>query len=54
MLKTRIDSELKKPKSDRKKSFLKSLLKEAKSLRRTIKEIKRDHSKKCPHCGKDL
>lgn len=53
-LKNRIDEELKKPKSERRKSSLKFMLKEAKSLKKVINDIRKEHSRKCPHCGNEI
>ena len=50
MLKKDLQKELSKAKSDRQKERLKKLIKEAKDLRDTIREIK----PKCPHCGNEI
>lgn len=49
-LKRDLNKELSKAKSDRQRSRLKSIVKEAKSLRDLVKKLK----PKCPHCGKSL
>ena len=51
---TKIEKEYDKPKKDRSKHRIKAYVMEAKSLKRMLKEAKRDHSIKCPHCGKVL
>ena len=50
VLKRDLQKELGKAKSDRQKERLKKLIKEAKELRNTIREIK----PKCPHCGGEI
>jgi len=47
-LKRDLKKELSKAKTDRQKTRLKSLLKEAKELRDLVRKLK----PKCPHCGK--
>lgn len=54
LIKQSIKAELKKPKKDRKKAALHSLLQDAKKLRQTIKRVKDEHTRKCPHCGKEI
>ena len=53
-LKRKIKKEYDKPKKDRSKHKIKAYVKEAKSLKRMLKDAKEDHSIKCPHCGKTL
>jgi|TARA_R100000742_G_C4201828_1_gene30705 predicted Holliday junction resolvase-like endonuclease len=50
-LKEDLKKELKKSKIDRRKDVMESLVKEAKGLQKTIKEVKEQTSQKCPHCG---
>lgn len=50
----RIQNELGKQKSKRNKEYLKKELKEAKKAKKLIKEVKKNHTKQCPHCGSDL
>ena len=52
--KGKIEKELAKPKAERTKIDLKSLLREAKGLKKTINKIKKDNSMSCPNCGHDL
>lgn len=49
-IKKDLNKEMEKAKGDRQKDRLKKLVKEAKELRNTVREIK----PKCPHCGKDI
>jgi hypothetical protein len=53
-LKNKIDREIKKPKKERSKVALKGFLDDAKRLKETIKTIKNDHARLCPHCGKEV
>jgi uncharacterized protein (UPF0212 family) len=54
LLKT-IEKEYEKPKKDRNKDFLKALSKEAKSLRKILKECRADMGTKCcPNCGHEV
>ena len=53
-LRKKIKKELDKPRKDRNRSALKDMLKEANSLKKTIKECKEHSTKKCPHCGEKL
>ena len=50
-LKEDLKKELKKSKIDRRKDVMESLVKEAKGLQKTIKEVKEQTSQICPHCG---
>lgn len=50
VLKRDLQKEFDKAKGERQKERLKKLIKEAKDLRNTIREIK----PKCPHCGGEL
>lgn len=50
LLKRDLKKELSKAKGDRQKERLNKLIKEAKDLRNTIREIK----PKCPHCGGEI
>lgn len=53
-LRKKIETELLKPKKDRSKHDLKSLLKSAQKLKKVIKDAKKSTAKKCPHCGGEL
>ena len=48
-MKKSIKTELERPSSERRKSWLKKQLKEAKELRNLLKEM--SDNKTCPHCG---
>ena len=50
----RIKKELDKHKSKRNREFLKQELKKAKKAKKLIKEVKKHHTKQCPHCGGDI
>lgn len=50
IMKRSLKKELEKAKSDRRREWIKSRLKECKSMRDTLKDIK----PKCPHCGGEL
>jgi hypothetical protein len=50
----KIKEELKKDKKDRDRHSLKTLLKDIKEIRRSVKEAKQEHNKTCPHCGGPL
>jgi hypothetical protein len=52
--KERIKNELEKDKKHRDRNLLKYLLGEIKSIRKTIKAVKEEHAKRCPHCGHKL
>lgn len=51
VLKDSLKQEIHKPKKDRNKKTLKKMLREAKDLDRTIKSIRSENDKTCPHCG---
>ena len=50
----KIEKEYEKPKAERDKDFLKRMSKEAKSLRKLLKQYTDEHATKCPHCGEKL
>ena len=51
----KIEKEYEKPKSERNKDFLKSTAKEARHLRKLLKECREEMgSQCCPHCGEEL
>ncbi len=52
--KKRIQSELEKPKKERDKHLLKTLLGDTKSMQKRIREAKKLTAKRCPHCGEIL
>ena len=53
-IKNTLKNELQLAKSDRRKDVMKKLVKDAKSLQKTIKEVKKENIVKCPHCGGEL
>lgn len=53
-LKEHIKSEYNKNKKERSTAKLKSLVREARQLRNSIREAREEHSIKCPHCGKAI
>ena len=53
-LKNTLKNELESAKSDRRKGVMKRLVKDAKSLQKTINEVKKENAKICPHCGGEL
>ena len=49
---SRIEAELRKPKKDRNKSFLKKSLKEAKTLKKLVNDCRKQKGEACcPKCG---
>lgn len=52
--KERIQKELDKPKKERNRHALKEMLKETNSLKKRIKQAKKQTAIKCPHCGGEL
>ena len=53
-IKKTLKSELQLAKSERRKDVMKRLVKDAKSLQKTIKDAKKHNAKPCPHCGGEL
>ena len=53
-LKNTLKNELERAKSDRRKDVMKRWVKDAKSLQKTINEVKKQNAKICPHCGGEL
>ena len=53
-LKNTLRIELERAKSERRKDVMKKLVKDAKSLQKTIKEAKKHNAKTCPHCGGEI
>ena len=53
-IKNTLKNELQLAKSDRRKDVMKRLVKDAKSLQKTINEVKKQNAKICPHCGGEL
>ena len=53
-LKNTLKSELQRAKSERRKDVMKKLVKDAKSLQKTIKDAKKHNAKTCPHCGGEI
>lgn len=49
-----LKAELSKDKHDRNRKWLKSQLRDAKALDKTLKEMRNASAKKCPHCGEKL
>lgn len=54
--KEKLKEELQRAKSDRRRAFIKSEIKEMKSMRDLLKEMDKQMGKEttCPHCGKDI
>lgn len=54
--KEKLKEELKRAKSDRRRDFIKSEIKEMKSMRDLLKEMDKQmgSATTCPHCGKDI
>ena len=53
-IKKTLKNELQLAKSERRKDVMKRLVKDAKSLQKTINEVKKENTKICPHCGGEL
>ena len=53
-LKNTLKIELQRAKSERRKDVMKTLVKDAKKLQKTIKQVKKVNIVKCPHCGGEL
>ena len=53
-LKKSLKNELQRAKSERRKDVMKTLVKDAKKLQKTINEVKKENTKICPHCGGEL
>tara|TARA_E500000178_G_scaffold270934_1_gene268869 strand:- start:728 stop:934 length:207 start_codon:yes stop_codon:yes gene_type:complete len=53
-LKNTLKNELQRAKSERRKDVMKTLVKDAKKLQKTIKQVKKENIVKCPHCGGEL
>jgi len=53
-LKKSLKNELQLAKSERRKDVMKRLVKDAKSLQKTINGVKKENAKVCPHCGGEL
>ena len=53
-LKNTLKNELQLAKSERRKDVMKRLVKDAKSLQKTIKDAKKHNAKTCPHCGGEI
>ena len=53
-LKNILKIELQRAKSERRKDVMKRLVKDAKSLQKTIKDAKKHNAKTCPHCGGEI
>ena len=49
-IKKTLKNELQLAKSERRKDVMKRLVKDAKSLQKTIKDAKKHNAKTCPHC----
>ena len=54
ILKKSLKNELQRAKSERRKDVMKTLVKDAKKLQKTINEVKKENAKICPHCGGEL
>ncbi len=53
-IKNTLKNELQLAKSERRKDVMKRLVKDSKSLQKTINEVKKENTKICPHCGGEL
>ena len=53
-IKNTLRIELERAKSERRKDVMKRLVKDSKSLQKTINEVKKENTKICPHCGGEL
>ena len=53
-IKNTLKTELQRAKSERRKDVMKRLVKYAKELQKTIKEVKKHNAKTCPHCGGEI
>ena len=53
-IKNTLKTELQRAKSERRKDVMKRLVKDSKSLQKTINEVKKENTKICPHCGGEL
>ena len=53
-IKNTLKTELQRAKSERRKDVMKTLVKDAKKLQKTINEVKKENTKICPHCGGEL
>ena len=53
-IKKTLKSELQLAKSERRRDVMKRLVKDAKSLQKTIKDAKKYNAKTCPHCGGEI
>ena len=53
-IKKTLKNELQLAKSERRKDVMKTLVKDAKKLQKTINEVKKENTKICPHCGGEL
>ena len=53
-MRDQLKEELNKSKTERSKALIKYLLKDHKKLKKFLKEVKQEHAKKCPHCGKTV
>ena len=53
-IKKTLKSELQLAKSERRKDVMKTLVKDAKKLQKTINEVKKENTKICPHCGGEI
>ena len=53
-IKNTLKNELERAKSERRKDVMKTLVKDAKKLQKTINEVKKENAQVCPHCGGEL
>jgi DNA anti-recombination protein RmuC len=53
-MRDQLKEELDKSKSERSRTLIKYLLRDYKKLNKFLKEVKQEHAKKCPHCGKHI
>jgi len=53
-MRDQLKDELDKSKSERSRALIKHLLQDHNKLKKFLREVKQDHAKKCPHCGKHI
>ena len=53
-MRDRLKEELSKSKTERSRATIKRLLEDHRKLKKVLKEVKQEHAKKCPHCGKHI
>jgi len=53
-LKKQIKTELAKPKRERHRAQLKDMLNNAKTLKHAVHKVRKQQTKLCPHCGREI